>query len=105
MPLEITSLVQRSRVVEVSAKDGSIKRTLAEVPKEHTHGDHTSESGFRFNDGKCTPGGTYILGRMHYEGPAGGPAGRLYTCALLIEQLLDAAQCMHRRQSLLQLLH
>ena len=66
-----------SRVVEVSAADGSIKRTLAEVPKEHTWDE------LRFNDGKVTPGGTYVLGRMHYEGPEGGPPGRLYTCAPL----------------------
>lgn len=64
-----------SRVLEVSAKDGAVKRTLAEVPKEHTWDE------LRFNDGKVTPAGTYVLGRMHYEGPEGGPPGRLYTCA------------------------
>ena len=61
-----------SSVVEISAKDGSIKRTLAEVPKEHTWNE------LRFNEGKVAPGGVFILGRMHYEGPMGGPPGRLY---------------------------
>ena len=60
--------------MEISAKDGSILRTLAEVPKEHTWNE------LRFNEGKVAPGGVFILGRMHYEGPMGGPPGRLYKC-------------------------
>ena len=59
-------------MVEVSARDGSLGRTLAEVPHEHGRTDR------RFNDGKAGPGGVFVLGRMHYQGPEGGPPGRLY---------------------------
>ena len=61
-------------MLEVSSSDGSIKRVLAEVP-----GDHSVDGSMRFNDAKVTPGGTFVLGRMHYEGPDGGPPGRLYS--------------------------
>ena len=62
-----------SRVLEIDSSDGSVKRTLAEVPAEHI-----VDGSMRFNDAKVSPGGTYVLGRMHYEGPEGGPPGRLY---------------------------
>ena len=56
----------------ISAKDGSILRTLATVPEKHNNAD------WRFNEGKVAPCGVFILGRMHLEGPMGGPPGHLY---------------------------
>ena len=72
--------------MEISARDGSILRTLAEVPKEHTWNE------LRFNEGKVAPGGVFILGRMHYEGPMGGPPGRLYKCVSVLLVVVSAGQ-------------
>ena len=49
----------------------SVVRTIATVPEEH------GIENMRFNDGKASPGGMFIVGRMHM-GWRDGNWGRLY---------------------------
>lgn len=51
---------------------------LVTVPEDH------GVESMRFNDGKGSPGGSLIVGRMHTNWRQGEP-GRLYRCATYIE--------------------
>ena len=52
-----------------------VGRVIATVPEEH--GWEGPPSGLRFNDGKASPGGAFIVGRMNMDWRNGAP-GRLY---------------------------
>ena len=56
-----------------------VGRAIATVPEQH--GWEGPPTGWRFNDGKASPGGAFIVGRMHMNWRKGEP-GRLYRHAL-----------------------
>ena len=49
-------------------------KAIATVPEDHGH--HEKR---RFNDGKASPGGVFLVGRMHLDFDDGQP-GRFYRC-------------------------
>ena len=55
-----------------------VGEAIATVPEEH--GAEPPPGGLRFNDGKASPGGVLIVGRMHMNFSEGEP-GRLYRSA------------------------
>ena len=57
----------------VHVKERRFGAVLATVPEAHGVAD------MRFNDGKGSPGGNLIVGRMHSSWRKGHP-GRLYRC-------------------------
>ena len=61
----------RRTLVLVDVKERKYGAVLATVPEEHGVAD------MRFNDGKGSPGGDLIVGRMHSGWRKGNP-GRLY---------------------------
>ncbi|EFN53462.1 hypothetical protein CHLNCDRAFT_136730 [Chlorella variabilis] len=58
-------------IVEVDVAAGTTGRVLATTPEEH------GVDGMRFNDGKVSPQGTLLVGRMHCKW-RDGQRGRLY---------------------------
>lgn len=62
-------------VFPVDVAKREIGKAIATVP-EH-HGAHPPPEGFRFNDGKASPGGVFLVGRMHMK----GDPGRFYRCS------------------------
>ena len=59
----------------MSLTEGRVLKAVATVPEEHAW--EGPPSGMRFNDGKASPGGVFIVGRMHMDWRNGQP-GRLY---------------------------
>lgn len=61
-------------LVRVSGDERGVVRTLATSPEEH------GTAGMRFNDGKVSPQGAFVVGRMHTAWRQ-GEKGRLYCLA------------------------
>ena len=59
----------------MSVSQRKVGRVIATVPEDH--GWEPPPSGLRFNDGKASPGGDFIVGRMSMGWRDGAP-GRLY---------------------------
>lgn len=57
-PTQLIAALERD-VVVVDAQTGSILSTLASTPEEHG----LPVDGWRFNDGKASPGGQLVVGR------------------------------------------
>jgi hypothetical protein len=76
------------RVVRVGGGPRGAERALAEAPAAHGAGE-----ALRFNDGKVSPQGAFILGRMHSDWRK-GERGRLYSldpgAAALRELLVES---------------
>ncbi|KAL4419560.1 hypothetical protein ABPG77_003586 [Micractinium sp. CCAP 211/92] len=58
-------------IVEVDVESGKVTRVLATTPEEH------GIANYRFNDGKVSPQGSLLVGRMHSKWRDGN-RGRLY---------------------------
>lgn len=61
----------RRSVYPVDIGQRKVGPAIATVPEEH------GVEQMRFNDGKASPGGAFIVGRMHMQFAEGVP-GRLY---------------------------
>ncbi len=67
---QIEETITRSRsVFPIDIAKREVGKAIATVP-EH-HGAHPPPEGFRFNDGKASPGGVFLVGRMHMKGDPG----------------------------------
>jgi sugar lactone lactonase YvrE len=62
-------------VFPVDVSKRTVGEAIATVPEEH--GVEPPPEGMRFNDGKASPGGVLLVGRMHMKFSEGAP-GRLY---------------------------
>ncbi|PSC74213.1 SMP-30 gluconolaconase LRE domain [Micractinium conductrix] len=83
-PNKLLAALERD-IVEVDATTGATGRVLATSPEEH------GVEGYRHNDGKATPQGSLLVGRMHSKWRDGNP-GRLYAlhpCSSELVQVLD----------------
>lgn len=69
-PNRLLAALERD-VVEVDVEAGTTGRVLASTPEEH------GVAGYRFNDGKVSPQGSLLVGRMHSKW-RDGVRGRLY---------------------------
>lgn len=70
-------------VVLLNAESGQVERVLATVPESH------GRESMRFNDGKVSPQGTLVVGRMHAKWRE-GQRGRLYRLDPGSAQLAEA---------------
>ncbi|CAL8465500.1 g5036 [Coccomyxa elongata] len=76
-----TVLVAMHRtIVTLDVRAKSFGKPLLEVPEDH------GVDSMRFNDGKGSPGGAFIVGRMHSKWRDGEP-GRLYRADVKIGKL------------------
>lgn len=69
-PSKVLAALERD-IVEVDVESGKVVRVLAATPEEH------GVANYRFNDGKATPQGSLLVGRMHTKWRDGN-RGRLY---------------------------
>lgn len=69
-PSKLLAALERD-IVEVDVEAGTVGRVLATTPEEH------GVANCRFNDGKVSPQGSLLVGRMHSKW-RDGQRGRLY---------------------------
>jgi len=71
----LLNLTSYRSVFPVDLSNRIVGEAIATVPEDH--GAQPPPEGLRFNDGKASPGGVLIVGRMHMNFSEGAP-GRLY---------------------------